>query len=129
MTGPNWDPAQGNALRPGIITDAIVCLQIVAYHDCPLKEPTSSWKDQMQIFTPNQWAEAADPCGWIGKKLKEAEEEGNPIGELAVSTKLDPWDLSDTEPWTRKLTLADMKPPIQIQQRTAWFGLSEQRCT
>jgi hypothetical protein len=27
-----------------------------------LEDPTSSWKSQMQIFAPNQWTEAADPC-------------------------------------------------------------------
>jgi hypothetical protein len=47
----------------------------------------------MQVFAPNQWTEAADPCGWIKKKLEEAEEEGYPIGGPAVSVDLDPWDL------------------------------------
>jgi hypothetical protein len=51
----------------------------------------------MQIFAPNQWTEAAEPCGWIREKLEEAEEEGNPVGEPAVSINLDPWDLSN---WT-----------------------------
>jgi hypothetical protein len=31
----------------------------------------------MQIFTPNQWTEAADHCGWIRENLGEAEEEGD----------------------------------------------------
>ena len=47
--------------------------------------------------------------GWIRKRLEETEEEGNPIGRPAVSTNLDPWDLSDTEPPTRQHTLADMR--------------------
>jgi hypothetical protein len=51
-----------------------------AYHNCPLKDSKSSWKSQMQIFTPNQWREAAEPCGGIREKLEEAEEEGNCIG-------------------------------------------------
>jgi hypothetical protein len=34
----------------------------------------------MQIFVPNQWTEAADPCCLIREKLKEAEEMGNPVG-------------------------------------------------
>lgn len=57
-----------------------------------LERPTkqSSWKSQMQMFTPNQWTEAADPCGWIREKLQEAEEEGKPEEGPAVSTKLDP---------------------------------------
>jgi hypothetical protein len=51
----------------------------------------------MQIFAPNQWTEAADPCGWIRENLKEAEKEGNPQGGPAVSVNLDSQDLSDTD--------------------------------
>jgi hypothetical protein len=43
----------------------------------------------MQILAPNQWTEAGDPCGWIGKKLEEAEEEGSQMGRPAVSIDLD----------------------------------------
>jgi hypothetical protein len=34
-----------------------------------------------------QWAESADPCGYIRERLEEAEEEGNAVGEPAVSTE------------------------------------------
>jgi hypothetical protein len=61
----------------------------------------------MRIFTLKQWAEAAE----------EAEEEGDPIRRPAVSTNLDPQDLSDTEPPTKQNTPADVRPPIHIQQR------------
>jgi hypothetical protein len=37
------------------------------------------WKS-MQIFASNQWAEAAETCGWIREKLEEAEEKGDPVG-------------------------------------------------
>jgi hypothetical protein len=50
-----------------------------AYHDRHPKDPTSSWKSQMQIFIPNKWTKAADPSDWIREKLKEAEEKGNPL--------------------------------------------------
>jgi hypothetical protein len=109
VTGPNWDPAQGEAPRPDTITDAMVCLQTRAYHDCSPKAPTNSWKSHMQIFTPNQWTEVGDPCVWIREKLEGAEE-GDPIRKPAVSTNLDPWDLSDTEPPTRQHTLAIWGP-------------------
>jgi hypothetical protein len=46
--------------------------------------------------------EAGDPCDPIGEKLKEAEEEGGPMGRPAVSTDPDSRDLSDTEPPTRQ---------------------------
>jgi hypothetical protein len=29
----------------------------------------------MQIFAPNQWTEAAEPCGWIRKKLEAKKED------------------------------------------------------
>ena len=73
----------------------------------------------MPIFTPNQWTEAGDPCGLIREKLEEDEEEGDPIGRPAISTNLDPQDLSDTKPPTRQHIGAVLKPLTQIQQRTA----------
>jgi|UPI0000F49788 hypothetical protein len=51
--------------------------------------------------------------------LKETEVDGDPIGRPAVSTNLDPRDLSDTEPPTRQHTPDDMRLWTHIQQRTA----------
>ena len=62
--------------------------------------------------------------GWIRKRLEETEEEGNPTGRPAVSTNLDPWDLSDTESPTRQHTWAGLRLWTHIQQRTVWSGLS-----
>jgi len=70
------------------------------YHECP----PSSCKSQMQICAPNQWTEAADPCGWVREQLEEAEEEGNRIRGPTVSINLDPWNLSATETPTRQHT-------------------------
>jgi hypothetical protein len=47
-------------------------------------------------FAPNQWTASADPYDWIRWKLEEAEEEGDPVGGSAVSTNIEPWNLSDT---------------------------------
>jgi hypothetical protein len=66
----------------------------------------------MQIFAPNQWTEAADPCGWIKEKMEV--EEGNPVGGTGVSINLDPWGLSDTVSPTRQNKAADMRSPIHI---------------
>jgi hypothetical protein len=44
--------------------------------------------------------------------MEEAEEEGNPIVRSAISTNLDPRDLSDTEAPTRRHTIADIRPHI-----------------
>jgi hypothetical protein len=76
-----------------------------------------------------QWTEAGESCGWIRERLEEAEEEDDLIERAAVSTNLDSWDPSDTEPPTRQHTPAAMRPPAYIHQRTAWSGLSERRNT
>jgi hypothetical protein len=83
VTSQNWDSAQGEAPRPDTITEAMKCSKEGTYHDCPQKDPTSSWTSQMQMFVPNQWTEAADRCGWIREKLKVAE-----VGGPAVSITL-----------------------------------------
>jgi hypothetical protein len=49
---------------------------------------------------------------------KEAEEKDNPVGGPAVSTNLNPWNLSNTGPPNRQDTPADMRPPTHLQQRT-----------
>jgi hypothetical protein len=81
----------------------------------PPKDPTSCWKSQMQLFAPNQSTEAAEPCCWIREKLKEAEEEGDPVGGPAVLINLDPQDLSNTGPSNRQHTPADMRPLTHIE--------------
>jgi hypothetical protein len=111
--GPKWDPGQGVVPRPDTITEAMECSQKGIYHDCPPIYPINSWKNQMQIFAPNQWTEAADPCCWIREgwqKLRSYH-----VGAPAVSINLDPWDLSNTGPPTRQHTPADMRPPTHIQ--------------
>jgi len=40
VTVPTWGPSQGEAPKPDPNTDAVVCLQTVAWHDCLLKGPT-----------------------------------------------------------------------------------------
>jgi hypothetical protein len=119
VTGLKWDEAQGEVTRPDTTTEAVECSQKGAYHDCPPKGPTSSWKGQMQVIAPNQWTEAADPCSWIRGKLEEAEEEGDPVGGPAVSINMDSQDLSDTGSATRQHTLADMRSSTYIQRGTA----------
>ena len=49
---------------------------------------------------------------------------GQPIETPAVSTNPDKQDLSDIEPLTRDHTLADVKPPTNMQHKTAWSSIS-----
>jgi hypothetical protein len=96
----------------------MMCSQKGANHDYPLKQSSKQLKDIDADITPNQWNKAADPCGCIREKLEEAHEEG-PVGGPAVSTSLDPQDLSDTGPQPGSITPGDRRPPTHIQQRTA----------
>jgi hypothetical protein len=50
-TGPNWDPAQGETPRPDNITKGKEHSQKGIHHDCPLKDPTNSWKSDADICT------------------------------------------------------------------------------
>ena len=112
MTGSNWDLAQGKAPRPHYYWGYDV-LTNRGLPWLPYERPKKQLKkSQIQIFTPDQWIEAADPCRWIMKKLEEAEEDGDPIGRPAVSTNLDAWGFSDNEPQIRQHSLADMRLQI-----------------
>jgi hypothetical protein len=46
--------------------------------------------------------------------MEEAEEEYDPIGRPAISTNLNPWELSDTEPPTRQHIRAGLRPPTRV---------------
>jgi hypothetical protein len=43
-------------------------------------------------------------CGYIRRQMKEAEEESDTIGQPAVSTNSDLWELPDTDSPTRQHT-------------------------
>lgn len=55
----------------------------------------------------------------IREVLKETQKVGHPVGGPACSFKLDPQHHSNTGPPSRRNTSADMRPPTQIQERTA----------
>ena len=59
--------------------------------------------------------------------MEEAEEEGDPVGRSAVSTNLEPRDLSDTEPPNRHHTPADMRPPHTHIYSGGLLGLALER--
>jgi hypothetical protein len=53
------------------------------------RAPIGSFLRHMQILTPNKYTEARDPCGFIWKRLEEAEEKGH-TGRSIVTTNQDP---------------------------------------
>ena len=65
----------------------------------------------------------------LGKSWKKVRRRAGDPMSPAVSTDLDPQDLSDPEPPTRLQTPTAMIPPTHIPQRTAWSGLSKRRGT
>jgi hypothetical protein len=81
-----------------------------------LKESDANIYTQPMDRTQRYWG--------IMENLEEAEEEGNPIRRLEVSTNIDHQDLSETEPPTRQHTLAGLRLLSYIQQRTIWSGLN-----
>jgi hypothetical protein len=94
-----------------------------------LWRPNKQLKESDADICTNQWAKAADPCGWIREKLEDAEEDCDPVGEPTVSINLDPCDLSDTGSPTRQQTPTNVKPATHKQQRTTGSGFSQRRCT
>jgi hypothetical protein len=65
VKGPKWDPAQTGGPKAwhyywgyGAFTKRYLpCL--------PSERPNKQLKSQIQLFAPNQWTDAADPCCWI----------------------------------------------------------------
>jgi hypothetical protein len=59
---------------------------------------------QMQIFTVKHRTEVGDQYGRVGGRTEGAEGYGNPIGRTTVSANLDPSELPETKPKTKKHT-------------------------
>jgi hypothetical protein len=58
----------------------------------------------MQIIAVKLWTEVWDSYGRAGGRIKGDEGDRNYTGRLTVSTNLDQWKLSETEPQTKKHT-------------------------
>jgi hypothetical protein len=104
MTGPNWDSSQEEAPRLDIIANAMVCLQTGASMVALSEAHQSAERVRWRYLHPTNEEKLGTPVVELGKKLEEAEEEGDPIGRQAVITNLDPKDLSYSEPPTRQRT-------------------------
>jgi hypothetical protein len=58
----------------------------------------------MQTPTAKHWMEVEDSHGRTGGQIEGTEWGGNFTGRPTVSTNLDPWELSETEPSTKECT-------------------------
>jgi hypothetical protein len=103
------DPAQGEVPRPDTITEAMGRSQKEFIMTALQKAQQAAERVRCRYLHPTNGQKLETPVVKLGKNLKEAEVEGDPIGRPAVSTNLDPRDLSDTEPPTRQYTPADMR--------------------
>jgi hypothetical protein len=52
VTGPNWDPAQGETPRPDTVADAVVCLQKGAWHGYSPESPNGQQKVRCRYLHP-----------------------------------------------------------------------------
>jgi hypothetical protein len=55
--------------------------------------------------------EGGDPSGRVMGRIEGPEGNGNPTGRPKVSTNLEPWELIETEPFTKEKTQAGPSSP------------------
>jgi hypothetical protein len=69
----------------------------------------------MQIPTVKHWVEVGDSYGRVGGRTEGPERDGNSIGRPTDSTKLTPWELSETEsPIKKSIHVLDGGPLAQM---------------
>jgi hypothetical protein len=71
VTGPKWDPAQGEAPRPDTITKAMVCSQKGTYHDCPQKAQQAAERVRCRYLHPTNGQKLLTPVVELGKSWKK----------------------------------------------------------
>jgi hypothetical protein len=73
MTGPKWDPDQGEVSRPDTIAETMECSQKGTYHDCPPKIQQAAERIRCSYLHPTTGQKQLTPVVELGR-LKEAEE-------------------------------------------------------
>ena len=66
--GNVWDPAQRETPKPDTITDAMVCLQTGAYHDCPQKGPQKTERVSCRYLYLSNEQKLVIPVVELGKR-------------------------------------------------------------
>ena len=67
MTGPKWDPAQGEVPRPDTITEAMEHSQKGTYHDCPPKTQQAAERVRCRYLHPTNGQKQLTPVVELGK--------------------------------------------------------------
>jgi hypothetical protein len=119
MTGPTWDPSQGQAPISDIINDTLLFLQTGIWYNCPCRasgttDPEADW---------NRCRDPQSNIGWsLGSLVKELGE-----GQDRTSTRrpMDqqtciPWRLPETEPPTKEHPWAGPRALNICNKCAAW---------
>ena len=104
QTTPPWDPSQAQTPNPDPFPDAKICLQIGAWHGCPLRSSARTWLRQMQILTANHWTDHEDTNGRVRNCY--------PIG--TISTKWTPQSSQGQKHQPKSIHESVMFPAIYI---------------
>ena len=76
MTGPTWDPSHGEALRPGTINDAMVCLQIRSLTWLPSERRSKQLKEtDKRYLNPTNGQKPGTPMVELRKNWKKLRRE------------------------------------------------------
>jgi hypothetical protein len=68
----------------------------------------------MQIPTEKHWIEVEDSYGRVRRRIEDHEGDRNCAGRPTVSTKLEPWELLQTEPPTKEHIPSGARPPAHM---------------
>jgi hypothetical protein len=91
------------------------------------RRPNKQLKE-MQIFAPNQWTEAADPCCWIREGWKNLRR--RVILQEGQQSQLNGTpEISDNGSTNRRHTPADIRLPTHVQYRTSGSVIIQRCCT
>ena len=70
--------------------------------------------DRYKTPTDKQWMEFEDSYGRTGRRIADPDRDRNFTGRSTVSTNMDSWGLSESEPPTKEHTQLDIDLPAHM---------------
>jgi hypothetical protein len=90
-TGQTWDPSHGQKAIPDTINEILLCLQIGASYNYPLRDSTQHLTEtDTERLIAKHWMDLWESYGRVGK-MEELEEDRNTKGRPIVSPNLYTW--------------------------------------
>ena len=90
-TGQNWDQSHRQKAIPDTIIDILLCLQIGASYNYPLRASTQHLTEtDTERLIAKHWMDLWESYGRVGR-IEELGEDRNTKGRLTVSTNLNTW--------------------------------------